>query len=297
MIVNSANLQVLFTGFKAAFNTGFRDTPAYWEKVATMVTSTTTLEKYAWLGQFPRLREWLGDRVIKILEAHDYTIKNKDFESTIAVGRNEIEDDTYGIYNPMFQEMGFAAKTHPDELVFGLLALGFASLCYDGQYYFDSDHPVRNSDGTTSSVTNVITGSKNPWFLLDTRRPLKPIIFQKRREYQFTAMTRPEDESVFMRKEYRYGIDARVNVGFGFWQQAFGVQDDLVPATFNEAYDRMSAFKSDEGRPLGILPNLLVCGPSNREYANECIKAERLANGASNTNRDLVDVLVVPWLQ
>ena len=47
----------------------------------------------------------------------------------------------------------------------------------------------------------------------------------------------------------------------------------------------------------GADANLLVCGPSNREYANECIKAERLANGASNTNRDLVDVLIVPWLQ
>jgi len=297
MIINTQNLAVLFTAFKAAFNTGFRDTPAYWEKIATLVPSTTATEKYAWLGQFPRLREWIGDRMIKNLEAHDYSITNKPFESTIAVLRDQIEDDSYGIFNPLFQEMGFAAKTHPDELIFALLTAGFSTTCFDGQYFFDSDHPVKNSDGTTSSISNVITGNKAPWFLVDVRRPLKPLIFQKRRNYEFTAMTRPDDESVFMRREYRYGVDARANVGFGFWQTAFGVQDDLVPETFNEAYDSMMGFKSDEGRPLGILPNLLVCGPSNREFANECIKAERLANGASNTNRDLVDVLVVPWLQ
>jgi phage major head subunit gpT-like protein len=297
MIVNQQNLQALFTGFKAAFNTGFRTSEIYWPKIATMVPSSTSVELYAWLGQFPRLREWIGDRVIKSMEAHNYSIKNKSFESTIGVNRDNIEDDSYGIFNPMFQEMGYSAATHPDELIFQLIALGFTTACYDGQYFFDGDHPVKNSDGKTTSVSNVhLANGGQPWYLLDTRRPLKPLIFQKRREYAFTSMVNMQDEAVFMRKEYRYGVDARANVGFGFWQQAFGSQEQLVPAAFNDAYDSMMAFKSDEGRPLGIMPNLLVVGPSNREYANECIKAERLANGASNTNRDLVDVMVVPWL-
>ena len=71
-------------------------------------------------------------------------------------------------------------------------------------------------------VSNVQAGAGNPWFLLDLRRPLKPLILQKRRGYEFKSMTKMDDENVFMRDEYRYGIDARLNVGFAFWQQAFG---------------------------------------------------------------------------
>ena len=45
------------------------------------------------------MREWIGDREIQNLSASDYTIKNKDYELTVGVDRNDIEDDTLGIYN------------------------------------------------------------------------------------------------------------------------------------------------------------------------------------------------------
>ena len=32
---------------------------------------------YGWLGSFPRLREWIGDRVIRNLSVHDWRIKNR----------------------------------------------------------------------------------------------------------------------------------------------------------------------------------------------------------------------------
>jgi len=291
MILNQANLKSLFLAYKAAFNTGFREATTWWQQVATPVPSTTKEEKYGWLGQFPRLREWVGDRQVKNIAAHDYSIRNKKFESTVAVPRDDIEDDTYGIYTPLMQEMGHAAATHPDELVFGLLAAGFNTVCYDGQYFFDTDHPV--GDGT---VSNVQTGTGNPWFLLDTRRPLRPLILQRRRDYAFRAMTNMDDERVFMADEFRYGIDGRLNVGFGFWQQAFGSQAVLDATNYAAAREAMMAFKSDEGRPLGIVPNLLVCGPSNESEAKQILQAEREASGATNIYRNTAELLVVPWL-
>lgn len=295
MIINQGNLQTLFTGYKAAFNTGFRSTTPMWNQVATLVPSTTREEKYGWLGQYPRLREWQGDRVVNNIAAHDYAVKNKTFESTIAVPREDIEDDTYGVYQPLMQEMGFAASTHPDELIFGLLAAGFTTQCFDKQYFFDTDHPV----GGVSVSNYQAGGASNPWFLLDTRRPLRPLIFQRRRDYAFTAMTRLDDEVVFNRSEFRYGIDARLNVGFGFWQQAYGSKATLTSANFNSVYAAMMGFKSEHGRPLGIRPNLLVVGPSNRASALQVIKAEQVSDGTTtvtNINREAVDVLVVPWL-
>lgn len=296
IIINKQNLQVLFTGIKTAFNAGFRTAKPMWDTVATLVPSTTKEEKYGWLGQFPRLREWIGDRQLKNITAHDYSIKNKKFESSVAIPRDDLDDDTYGVYTPLFQEMGYAAATHPDELVFALLAAGFTTTCYDGQFFFDTDHPVGDGEAAPASVSNVQAGAGAPWFLLDLNRPLKPIIFQKRREYDIKAMNQPDDEAVFMRDEYRYGVDARCNVGFGFWQQAFGSKATLDQTSFDSAYAAMMAFKSDEGRPLGVKPSHLVVGPSNRASALSVVQNERLANGESNKNYKAVDILIVPWL-
>jgi len=291
MILNKASLGAMFVAFSTAYNERFHSTPSQWEQIATPVPSSGKSNDYGWLGQYPRLREWIGDRQIKSMEAHSYSITNKKFESSVGIPRDDIDDDSYGVFTPLFQEMGFAAKTHPDELVFALLADGFTETCYDGQNFFDSDHPVADA-----SVSNLQAGAGSPWFLLDTRRALKPIILQRRRDYALKAMTNMDDESVFMKDEFRYGVDARLNVGFGFWQQAFGSKAALDKTNFDAAYAAMMAFKSDEGRPLGINPNLLLTGPSGRAAALDVVKAERDANGATNTNRDVVEVLVVPWL-
>lgn len=292
MIIKTESLSDLFTAVKTAFNKGFRGAKAEWSKVATLVPSTAAAETYAWLGQFPKLREWIGDRVIKNMEAHDYTIKNKKFESSVGIPRDTIDDDSYGVFMPLYEEMGHAAATHPDELVFGVLAAGFNNPCYDKQNFFDTDHPVGPA-GNEVSVSNMQAGAGAPWFLLAADRPLKPIIFQKRRDYDIKGMTDAKDEAVFMRDEYRYGVDARGNAGYGFWQQAFGSKATLSAENFEAAYDAIMGFKSDEGRPLKLKPSILVVGPSNRAAAQKIIEKKTLADGSDNTNYQIVELLVV----
>ena len=46
MIVNSAALQSIFKGFKALFNAAFSDAKPQYEKVATVVPSSTKIEEY-----------------------------------------------------------------------------------------------------------------------------------------------------------------------------------------------------------------------------------------------------------
>lgn len=101
--------------------------------------------------------------------------------------------------------------------VFALLKAGLTTACYDGQYFFDVDHPVyANHDGTgaATSVANADVDTtarpNNPiWYLMDVSRALKPLLFQKRRDYDMKAMTDGQDEAVFMSDTYRYGVDAQ----------------------------------------------------------------------------------------
>jgi phage major head subunit gpT-like protein len=88
------------------------------------------------------MRKWVGEKVIKALSAHKYTVVNDDWEATIAVHRNDIEDDNIGIYGVQAQEAGYSAKQLPDEIDATLKNGAFAAECYDGQYFYDTDHLV-----------------------------------------------------------------------------------------------------------------------------------------------------------
>lgn len=296
VIVNRANLVTLGTGFKALFKSAFGQAKPMYTQVATVVTSTNSAEEYGWLGNFPGMREWLGDRVIHGLKTHGYSIKNKDFELTVTVGKNDIKDDNLGIYSPMFTHLGQSAAAHPDELVWDLLKRGFTETCYDGQYFFDTDHVVLDENGDEISVANTDGGAGEPWFLIDDSRALKPIIFQSRQAVEFVAMDSPDDPEVFKKKEFMYGVDSRCNVGFGLWQFSWGSKQTLDAAHYATARTSMIGMKGDHGRPLGLMPRKLVVGPTNEEAARKIIGAKELAGGGDNPWYGTAEVVVVPWL-
>ncbi|WP_316154725.1 Mu-like prophage major head subunit gpT family protein [Cupriavidus sp. BIC8F] len=296
IVINRASLSALFQGYQVIFNKAFEGVPAEWDQVAMRVPSKTGKEVYPWLGQTTRFREWIGDRVLQNLMLHDFSIKNKPWENTVTIDRDEIEDDTYGVYAPMISQLGQDAKQHPDELVFGLLASGFTSTGYDNQYFFDVDHPVVQADGTTASVSNFGGGAGTAWYLLDTSKMIKPLIYQVRKDYKFVAMDQETDEQVFTSKKFRYGVDARSNVGFGLWQLAYASKQALDANAYGAARAAMMGMKGDNGKPLGVRPSLLVVPPSLEKTALEILQAEKNAAGATNIYQNTAKLLVTPWL-
>ena len=296
MLINDQSLDLVFRGFKTTYTDAFLQADVHWDKIAMKVSSTGRDETYGWLGQFPQLREWLGERHVYGLEAHSFTIQNRDFESTVAVGRNDILDDRLGVFKPAFSEMGYLARQHPEELIMGLLAAGFSTTCYDGQNYFDTDHPVKAADGSESSVSNMQAGSGPSWFLLDTSRAVRPIIWQERQSYDFVAMVEASNPHVFMKKEYVYGVDARVNAGFGLWQLAFGSQAELNTENYKAARAAMMEYRADGGRVLGIKPTTLVVPPALEEEALEIVNAVQNDMGASNVWSGTANLIVTPFI-
>lgn len=296
MKITGATLQTLFTAFNASFQGGLDQVETQYGAIATTVTSTTRANEYGWLGKFPKMREWLGERVINKAMAHAYAITNRDFELTISVDRNDIEDDNIGIYAPLFREMGMSTAAHPDELVFELWQAAFDTPCYDGQNFFDTDHPVLDEDGATVSVSNMQAGAGPAWYLVDDTRALKPVIFQQRKTAQMVAKDKPTDDNVFDRKEFVYGVDTRDNVGFGFWQFAFGSKAALDGDNYGAARAAMRNMKGDFGRKLGIRPKLLIVPPSLEKDGLEILNAERNAAGATNVWQNTARLMVADWL-
>jgi phage major head subunit gpT-like protein len=57
--------------------------------------------------------------------------------------------------------------------------------------------------------------SETSWYLACTNRAVKPFVFQNREAAEFSWLNKPDDENVFMRDEYLYGVRARGAAGYG----------------------------------------------------------------------------------
>jgi phage major head subunit gpT-like protein len=169
MLINKENLVGVFINLKTTFNKAFEAAPSQWSLTAMLVPSGSSQNNYDWLDRFPKMRKWIGEKVIKALKANTYAVVNDDWEATVSVRRNDIEDDNLGIYAPMAQDAGYSAKTLPDEIVSDLKNNAFVNKCYDGQYFYDTDHPVDDGNGNTVSVSNKGTAALSYATLADVQ--------------------------------------------------------------------------------------------------------------------------------
>lgn len=66
----------------------------------------------------------LGDKVVSQLKGHVYTIVNDDFEATVEIDRNDIEDDNFKYLQTSSAMAGESSKQWADDLVFAALTGG-----------------------------------------------------------------------------------------------------------------------------------------------------------------------------
>ena len=176
---------------------------------------------------------------------------------------------------------------------------GFLWACSteDCKHFMDDDKgkPVAQSNATGNGTGDV-------WYLLDTRRALKPLIYQTRKAPNFVALTSETDDNVFNRSQYVYGVDARRNAGYGFWQLAHASNATLNAENLTAAITAMETRTGDHGRPLGISPNLLVVPKKLRFDAKKLLEADLVPNAAgtateSNPVKNVVDLLVAEVME
>ncbi len=87
-----------------------------------------------------------------------------------------------------------------------------------------------------------------------------------------------------------------MNVGYGFWQLAYGSKQTLDATNYAAARAAMTGRRGDYDRPLGIMPNVLVVPASLEGAGRALIEADTLSTGGKNIWYRSAELLVVPWL-
>ena len=305
MIITATALRAIDKGFNRLFQEGraAANKMITWPKIARRTTSSTRVEVHGWIDVVPHMRQWdAGSRVVMSVKEKAYEINNLRFESTIGVEAIDIKDDRLGMYNMLLQDLGEEGMIHVERASYAALRAGRTTLINEGKNFFATDHPVaEHTDGTgastaTSNILKPTETAGDEWYLCYTMGMQRPVIYQEREALRLDSLIDYNDSRVLMLDQYIYSAYARAAWGFSRWQYAVSSRADLTHANYQAAYKMIQEFKRDGGDPWGLTPTLLVAPPSLRVKARDILVAERLANGASNTEMGTVDLCVSPWL-
>lgn len=126
---------------------------AWIDGVSNLFNSDQASERYEFLGMSPAMREWVGGRTAKGFSGNGLTIINKHYEKSIEIPLKDLRRDKTGQIMARVAELSQSSPTHWASLLSTLLLNGPSTVCYDGQFFFDTDH----SEGDSGTQDNDIT--------------------------------------------------------------------------------------------------------------------------------------------
>lgn len=153
---NTSTLPDVTKGLKALFRKQLEEPNAAYDtahQFMMTVPSTGDQEVYNWFGSVPAMAEWLGNRPHSQLRQFGQAIKNVDYANGIEMPYNWIADDKIGQMKPRIMDLADAYKRHHYEMLLGLIQNGTTTACYDGKYFFATDH-TEGSSGTQVNYDN-----------------------------------------------------------------------------------------------------------------------------------------------
>lgn len=161
MKITASDLDALRVNLNLVFNQAFSGTEKWWPKVAMFNQTTEKTGRMGWLANLPMMRELVGDRVMQNIAERSYDIINKDRDLSLEIHRDQIETAIQGGFAIPMQLLAETAAKYPDQLVATLMQSGTSSTCFDGQYFFDTDHPVSLSNSSLSTYSNYDASGKS----------------------------------------------------------------------------------------------------------------------------------------
>lgn len=160
MTLTPERIAAATAGFRAVFLKAYDGFTPDWTAIAMEVESNSESETYEHLTGLPGMREMIGEAKLQDLATAGFTLKNKEWESTVSVKRSDIERDTLGLYRPSMSELATNARNHPHVLVAALLNAGFTTgIDYTGTAFFAAAKPYNPLDKSKGAATFTTLGS------------------------------------------------------------------------------------------------------------------------------------------
>lgn len=120
------------------------------DPISMLFTSDQKSETYKWLGMSPAMREWIAGRQLKRPRVQGVTIENLHYEASLAIPIKDMRRDKTAQIFVRVDDLASRSIQHWNSLLSTLVLNGESTACYDGQFFFDTDH----SEGDSGTHSN-----------------------------------------------------------------------------------------------------------------------------------------------
>lgn len=172
MIISPQSLQDLQAQFMMDFSVAFGARKDRWQEKAYRANSTAYKTVHSWLASQPEMRKWVGARILNNLVTRGFELKNEDWEYSFVVDANDIFYDNLGAYEDRGRIAGDVSARWYEKLVTDAMLAGTTAIGWDGQFFYDVDHPVNLDDAGAGTYSNLLSGlpltPDNLWIVIST---------------------------------------------------------------------------------------------------------------------------------
>lgn len=154
--INDKTLQDLNKQLNAKWTSAFEAAPQMQlTSLATQYTSTTASNFYAFLEAMGGWSEWNGARNFKDIVSQQWEVKNKDYEMSIKMPKNQLEDDQIGMYLDLVPNMVAGWFKKQQALIMNVLTAN--PLAYDGVALFSAAGRTYGDNTIANLVTTALS--------------------------------------------------------------------------------------------------------------------------------------------
>lgn len=135
-----------------------QDTGSWVDAISTPVyTSDQDSEDYVWIGQVPQMSAKKGDKQFDQLRAEKWTVNNVEYQGGITIPLKHVLYDKTDQVMGRVGELADRTNAHWLTLAAPLILNGESTACYDGQYYYDTDHSEGDSGAQSNDINSDIS--------------------------------------------------------------------------------------------------------------------------------------------
>jgi hypothetical protein len=162
MEINAANLSILRTMVDLSWKRGLTDQASsnslsLLSDLYREYSGTRKISEMPFDDTFPGFSEWVGDRVVQNVKTGKFVVIARNFERTVGIPLDVIEDDDYGIYS---DQISIAAAMWPVQIAELIVEVLTANkLCFTGKAFIATDHKYGKNtiNNKTTSALSVTT--------------------------------------------------------------------------------------------------------------------------------------------
>jgi phage major head subunit gpT-like protein len=229
-------------------------------------------------------------------------IYSKEYTDNLSVKTRDLDAKNGDMYRMRAQMLTRGVPRFVDQKVAALLAsdgAAFTEASFDGVPYFSAAHPMNLAGEDLAPYSNLDSGGAGEyWYLFDTSL-LKPVLWNWKTRPKTNDLG-PDSEHAKKFFEVMWNLYADAGLGMGLWHFGAASNQALDETHFDELSTVMSqvpTYAKGTGKQLmGVMPNLLVVGASNKLKAQKLIGSATINGGDPNPLYNIVQVLPLPYL-